>query len=102
MVRRFLLGAVIATLAAAPAFAGTADEVIAKYVKAEGGLDKIRSIKTIHMTGKSVMGQGMEMPLVRYAKRPNKMRVEFTFQGMTGVQAFDGTSAWGVMPFAGK
>jgi hypothetical protein len=30
------------------------------------------------------------------------MRMEFTFQGMTGVQAFDGTTAWSVMPFMGK
>jgi outer membrane lipoprotein-sorting protein len=34
--------------------------------------------------------------------RPNKMRMEFTIQGMTGVQAFDGKSGWAVMPFMGK
>ena len=30
------------------------------------------------------------------------MRVEFTVQGMTAVQAYDGTTGWMIMPFAGK
>ena len=34
--------------------------------------------------------------------RPNKMRMEFTIQGMTGVQAYDGKTGWMVMPFMGK
>ena len=102
MVRRILLGAALVALIAGAASAETADEVIAKYIKAEGGLDKIRSIETIRMTGKSVMGQGMEMPLTRLSKRPNRIRTEFTLQGMTGIQAFDGTNAWTLMPFMGK
>ena len=36
------------------------------------------------------------------AKRPNKSRTEFTVQGMTGMQAYDGKNAWMVMPFMGK
>jgi hypothetical protein len=35
-------------------------------------------------------------------KRPDMIRLEFTFQGMTGIQASDGTTAWMVMPFMGK
>jgi outer membrane lipoprotein-sorting protein len=44
----------------------------------------------------------MEAPFVMTLKRPNEMRMEFTLQGMTGVQAYDGKSAWSVMPFMGK
>ena len=102
MVRRLLLAAALVALVAGSASAETADEVIAKYIKAEGGLDKIRSIETIRMTGKSEMGQGIEMPLTRLSKRPNRIRTEFTLQGMTGIQAFDGTNAWALMPFMGK
>jgi len=102
MVRRILLGVALVALAVAPAFAETADEVIAKYIQAQGGADKLKATQTIRMTGTSTMSQGIQMPLTRYSKRPNKMRVEFTFQGMTGIQAFDGTDAWGVMPFMGK
>ena len=35
-------------------------------------------------------------------KVPGKSRIEFTFQGMTGVQAVDGNDAWQIMPFMGK
>ncbi len=34
--------------------------------------------------------------------RPNRMRMEFTVQGMTGIQAYDGKTGWAVMPFMGK
>ncbi len=102
MVRRILLGVALVALAVAPAFAETADEAIAKYIQAQGGADKLKATQTIRMTGTSTMSQCIQMPLTRYSKRPNKMRVEFTFNGMTGIQAFDGTDAWGVMPFMGK
>lgn len=78
------------------------DEVIAKYIEAIGGRSKIDAIKSMRATGKSVMGGGMETPMVIEQKRPASMRVEFTFQGMTGIQAFDGETGWFVMPFAGK
>ena len=35
-------------------------------------------------------------------KRPKSLRMEFTFQGMTGVQAYDGKSGWAISPFGGK
>jgi outer membrane lipoprotein-sorting protein len=44
----------------------------------------------------------MEAPFTMTKSRPEKMRVEFTIQGMTGIQAFDGTTGWMVMPFLGK
>lgn len=81
----------------------TADEVIAKYIEALGGREKIDAVESTRITGKMVMGGGMmEMPMTVEAKRPNKVRMEFTFQGMTGVQAYDGKTGWFVMPFAGK
>ncbi len=44
----------------------------------------------------------MEAPFSMQIKRPGKVRIDFTFQGMTGTQAFDGTTAWMIMPFMGK
>lgn len=79
-----------------------ADEVIARYVKAIGGKEKMESVKTMRVTGKAVFGGGMEAPTVRETMRPNKFRLEFTFQGMTGTQAYDGKSGWSIMPFQGK
>lgn len=81
----------------------TVDEVIAKSIEAVGGREKIDAVKSLRMTGKMVMGGGMmEMLVTVEAKRPGKMRMEFTFQGMTGIQAYDGKDGWFVMPFAGK
>lgn len=79
----------------------TADEVIARYIKAIGGRDKIDAIKTVRATGKTTQGE-MEIPMVIEMKRPGKIRIEITFQGMTGVQAYDGKTGWLVMPFMGR
>ena len=102
MLRRMLLGIAVLALLAPLAHAQTVDEVIAKHVQARGGLEKLKAVKSVRMTGKMMMGPGMEAPVVLEMSRPNKMRMEFTVQGMTGVQAFDGKTAWIVMPFTGK
>jgi outer membrane lipoprotein-sorting protein len=49
-------------------------------------------------------GGAMEAPIVQMNRRPNDFRMEFTVQGMTGVQAFDGSGgvAWAISPFMGK
>lgn len=100
---RSSLGALAVALAvASTASAQTADELIAKHFEAKGGKDKIKSVQTLRMTGKMMMGPGMEAPFTIAAKRPKAMRLEFTFQGLTGIQAYDGTNAWMVMPFMGK
>lgn len=92
----------LAGLISSAAMAQTADEIIAKNIEAKGGLEKLRAVKTMRITGKMMMGPGMEAPMVIETARPHKMRVEFTFQGMTGIQAYDGTTGWMVMPFMGK
>ena len=35
-------------------------------------------------------------------KRPDMARLEFTVQGLTAVQAYDGKDAWQIMPFHGQ
>lgn len=77
------------------------EEVIDKHIEALGGLETIRSVDAMKMTGKMTMGP-MEMPIVMEMKRPQQVRMEFTMQGMTGVRAYDGETAWTVMPFMGK
>jgi outer membrane lipoprotein-sorting protein len=91
------------TAPAAPAAAlPSVDDVIAKNLAARGGKDQILAKKSVRMTGKMAGGGGQEFPFSLQWKRPNKMRLEFTFQGMTGIQAYDGTTGWMVMPFMGK
>ena len=91
-----------ASVLAAEEKAPTVDEVIAKNIEARGGLDKLKAVQTMKMTGKMMMGPGMEAPMTLEFKRPANMRVEFTLQGMTGVQAYDGKNGWMIMPFQGK
>ena len=96
-----LLVFVCASLFALSAFAQTADEIIEKHIKAEGGADKMKAVQSMRMTGKMKMGP-MEVPVVMIKARPDQVRMDFTVQGMTGTQAYDGTTGWMVMPFMGK
>lgn len=80
----------------------TVDEILAKNAEAKGGIDKLRALNSIRFTGKMTLGGGMEAPIVMSKKRPEMMRMDFTVQGMTGSQAYDGTGGWMLMPFMGK
>ena len=105
MVRKsyaWLIVGALATLSATAASAQTVDELIEKNIQAKGGREKIKSVQTLRMTGSMDIGQGAKAPFVLEMKRPHKVRMEFTVQGMTGVQAYDGTAGWMVMPFMGK
>ena len=91
------------TVALAPAsYAQTLDEILAKHYEASGGLARLQKVQTMRMTGKMTVGPGMEAPITLEKKRPGMMRLDFTFSGMTGTQAYDGTQGWQVMPFMGK
>ena len=102
MFRSTLLGIALCAVLAPAVMAQTVDEIIAKNIQAHGGMEKLKSVKTMRMTGKMMMGPGMEAPFSLSSKRPKMTRVEFTFQGMTGIQAYDGKDGWMVMPFMGK
>lgn len=102
MFRKTFAWLLVAGLTSVAAWAQTADEIIEKHLQAMGGKDKLKAVQSERISGKMVMGQGMEAPFTMEMARPNKMRMEFTLQGMTGVQAFDGKTGWSVMPFMGK
>jgi outer membrane lipoprotein-sorting protein len=89
-------------LAGSSAQALTVDEVIAKNLEARGGKDRILAIRSLKMTGRMSLHSGMDAPYSLEWKRPNRMRIEFSVMGMTGIQACDGADAWAVMPFMGK
>jgi hypothetical protein len=105
MFRRLIVTGLLLSCIAPMALAETVDDVVAKYIQARGGMEKIKSVSSMKATGKMVMGGGaMEAPFVRVSRRPSDIRMEFTIQGLTGVQAFDGKAgvAWMIMPFMGK
>lgn len=102
MFPKLLICVVFAAVFAMPAMAQSVDEIIAKNIQARGGLEKLKAVKSMRMTGKLPIGPGAEAPLVIETTRPNNLRLEITVQGLTLVQAYDGQNAWGIMPFQGK
>jgi len=102
MLRKTMTLLALAMLLAPIAHAQTVDEILAKHYEACGGLAKMKAVSTMRVTGTIEMAQGMEAPITIERKRPGMRRMEFTIQGMTGIQAFDGAKTWSVMPFMGK
>lgn len=102
MLRKALFGLLAGAALAAPAAAQTVDEVIAKHLEARGGLDKIKAVQSMKMTGKMTVGPGIEAPLSLEMKRPASVRLDITFQGNIGTQAYDGKTGWGISPMSAK
>ncbi len=100
--RRVSFGIGILFLVAVNGFAQTADEIIARYIKTAGGLERIAAIKSLRRAGKFTGGGGFEAQVVEDNDRPNRVRQEFAIQGMTGITAFDGKSGWKIEPWEGK
>jgi hypothetical protein len=82
--------------------AQTADELVAKNIEAKGGMDKIAAVKTMRMTGKALLPGGFVGAVSQENARPNLVRETFSLQGMTAVQAYDGSSGWQIQPFGGR
>jgi len=79
----------------------TADELISKNIQAKGGMDKIKGIGTLRMAEKFDGGGGFTARASQENMRPNLVRETFSLQGMTAVQAYDGSTGWQIQPFQG-
>jgi hypothetical protein len=79
----------------------TAEELVGKNIEAKGGIDKIKAIKSMRMTGKLIAGAGFTAATSQDNLRPNLVRETFSLQGMTSVQAYDGSHGWEIQPFGG-
>jgi outer membrane lipoprotein-sorting protein len=75
------------------------DDILKEHFTAIGQ-DNILKVNTQKLTGKMIQG-GIEIPFIQMAKRPDKIRVEGTFQGLTFIQTFNGKEGWSLNPFAG-
>src|SRR5436853_5781090 len=96
-----LLFATVAVFAV-PASAQTVDEIVAHYLKTVGGMEKIQAVNTLRRTGKFNGGGGFEATLMQENKRGSSVREEFSLQGMTGINAYDGKTGWKIEPWGGK
>jgi hypothetical protein len=100
--RKFLLGIAGLLLFVMPVSAQTAEDIVARYVKTIGGMEKIQAVKTLRRTGKLIGGGGLEAGWVEENKRGGLVRQEFSVQGLTGITAYDGSTGWKIEPWQGK
>jgi len=89
-------------IVAAPLSAQTVDSILAKYVQTIGGTARIQAVQSLRRTGRFTGGGGFEAVVVQENKRPNRVRQEFSLQGMTGINAYDGATGWKIEPWQGK
>ncbi len=83
------------------ASAQTVDEVIAKNVQAHGGLEKVKAVKSVRITGKFSQGS-FTAAFLQENKRPDKVREETVVQGLAQVQSYDGKTGWQISPWGGR
>ena len=79
----------------------TAEDIVARNIQARGGIDKIRAVQTLRMTG-TMLVNDERLPTTIEWKRPNKVRWEFEADGQTAIQVYDGKKGWTLMPFEGN
>lgn len=91
--------ALVGTLSAQ---AQTVDQIVSKHLKALGGTEALKAIKTMRVTGKMIAGPGMEMPMTIEIKKPSQMRVEVSAMGQSIIQVLNGKDSWMVNPMMGS
>ena len=81
----------------------TLEELVTKNTEAKGGADALRALQSLKLTGKLIVDEGqVQLAYLQTKKRPGEIRSEFTLQGMTAVQAYDGKEGWKISPFQGR
>jgi outer membrane lipoprotein-sorting protein len=99
---RQMLAVVLGVLGCAALLsAQTAEELVARNLEAKGGLEKIKAISSLRATGRMEQG-GFRAQIEEQAKAPDMLRENFTVQGMTEVEAYDGKTPWRISPFEGR
>ena len=101
MFRTFLIVASAIFFLPIAVHAQTVDEIIAKNVQARGGVEKMKAVQSIRITGKLNAGS-FRAGFMQENKRPDKVREEQIIQGLAAVQAYDGKIGWQVNPFGGR
>jgi hypothetical protein len=81
----------------------TVDELVAKNIEAKGGAQALQALTSLKVSGKLIVNDGkLQLGFAETKKRPGEVRSEVTLQGMTAVEAYDGTNGWKISPFQGR
>src|SRR5271157_3404603 len=100
--KRWNCPAIVLLCLSAYAFSQTADELVTKNIEAKGGLEKIKAVKTLRITGRAEQPDNPPLTVVIEHARPDEIRQDITLAGMTLVQAYDGKAGWMIQPFGGR
>ena len=100
--KRWLFLAVAVLCLSAFALSQTADELVSKNIEAKGGLDKIKAVKTLRITGRAEQSDNPPLGVVIEHERPDEIRQDIIIAGMTLIQAYDSKQGWMINPFGGK
>jgi hypothetical protein len=100
--RRAVLALAVAWCLSAFACSQTAEELVSKNIQSKGGIEKIKAAKTRRITGRMKNARGRTAVLRETNARPDLVRQTFTLQGMTAIQAYDGSTGWQTQPFRGR
>jgi hypothetical protein len=101
----FIAGSVFSLTATGqtPGPSPTVDELVSKNIEAKGGAAALKAIQTIRFEGRLVANQGqIELTYTEIKKRPGKVRTDAVLQGMTLVQAYNGSNGWKIFPIYGR
>lgn len=105
MLRKILPLALAALALAAPAptraQSPSLEEILSRHYEAIGGLEDWMSLESMRAKGTLALS-GFRAPFEMVVARPDRARMEFRVQGTTGVQAYDGETAWMFLPFMGQ
>ncbi len=98
-----VLGMLCAASTALAASAPALDDLVAKNILARGGITALHAMHSLTLRGKLLVNDGQfELGFVQTVARPRSIRVEASIQGLTQVQAYDGSTGWQINPFQGR
>ena len=102
-IKSMFLGSVLILISGGILYSQSVDEILGKYYEAMGGLDRLRTVKSMKKMGKYIVVAqgGWEMSITMWYKAPNKSRTELSFRNQKIVHAFDGETAWRIQTMSG-
>ena len=81
--------------------APSVDDVVARYLAARGGADRLRAVRAERLTGHMTFPGGLTGVDTIEMARPGRIRTTVHFPRGTLVQGYDGKMVWGINPLAG-
>lgn len=105
---RHVLAAALCASAAVPACAQeiTAQSLLDKNLEARGGAQALAAIQSVRFDGKIIFPGDFELTYdevrARGGASGSESRLDASIQGLTVVQAYDGSVGWKINPFQGR